>query len=561
MKKILTVLLAIMALCACDKNTRETDVPVSSISLNLSTAEMIIGENTQLQVSISPSNATDKTVIWGSSKQSVATVSNSGLVTAVAEGNTTITATAGGKSATCSVTVSKGIIAVTSVELNKTSLELVEGESETLTATVKPDDAMDKTVTWTTSDASIATVENGKVTAVKEGETTITASVGSKSMTCKVVVVKKVIAVESIALNKTEIILSTWEAETLIATVSPSDATDKTITWSSSNTSIATVDGNGKVETNYKEGFATISAKVGKKTATCSVTVKKGVIPVSSITLDKSELSLHKGQSRTLTASISPMNATDRTVIWSSSNTSIATVDNGTVKAINEGNIVITAYAGEKNATCSVIVKQALPSNAVDLGLSVSWAQCNLGATESTDPGDYYAWGETEPKYKPGHSQDDPMDPTGWKTGVDGGYDWRSYKYGEKPNKYNGVDLKRVLESDDDAAHVNLGGAWRTPTYQDWAELNRECTWVWDNEKVAYVVTGPNNNSIFLPVACYRIGIYLRDPETGRYWSSNLYEYEPYQEAYCVSLAPSSWGFRLSHDYRPRGLFIRPVID
>lgn len=355
MKKILTVLLAIMALCACDKNTRETDVPVSSISLNLSTAEMIIGENTQLQVSISPSNATDKTVIWGSSKQSVATVSNSGLVTAVAEGNTTITATAGGKSATCSVTVSKGIIAVTSVELNKTSLELVEGESETLTATVKPDDAMDKTVTWTTSDASIATVENGKVTAVKEGETTITASVGSKSMTCKVVVVKKVIAVESIELNKTTLELVEDDSETLVTTVKPDNATNKTVTWTTSDASIATVE-NGKV-TAIKEGEATITASAGGKSASCKVVVAKKVIAVESVELNKTTLALVKEESETLVATIKPDNATNKTIAWSSSNSDVATVDaSGKVTAVGSGNATITAKVGDKQATCAVTV-------------------------------------------------------------------------------------------------------------------------------------------------------------------------------------------------------------
>ena len=85
------------------------------------------------------------------------------------------------------VTVSKNVVAVTSVTLNKTDLSLKEGESETLTATVKPDDATDKTLTWSTSDASVATVDqNGKVTAVKEGTATITAKAGSKSATCSV---------------------------------------------------------------------------------------------------------------------------------------------------------------------------------------------------------------------------------------------------------------------------------------------------------------------------------------------------------------------------------------
>ena len=121
MKRFLPFLFLMLFLSAC--NNKETEVAVSSVSLNQATAEMIIGETVQLQVSISPSNATDKTVLWGSSKQSVATVTDSGRVTAISEGSSTITATAGGKSATCQVTVSKGYIAVTSVTLNKTELD------------------------------------------------------------------------------------------------------------------------------------------------------------------------------------------------------------------------------------------------------------------------------------------------------------------------------------------------------------------------------------------------------------------------------------------------------
>ena len=163
------IVVAMLALVACDKSAKEAEVAVASVSINPGSIEMVIGETSQLRASISPSNATEKNVSWTSSKQSVATVSESGLVSAVAEGTATITASVGGKSGTCSVTVSKGVIAVASVELNKASLELIEGESETLTATVKPNDATDKTVTWSSSNATIATVENGKVTASKEG--------------------------------------------------------------------------------------------------------------------------------------------------------------------------------------------------------------------------------------------------------------------------------------------------------------------------------------------------------------------------------------------------------
>lgn len=249
-------------------------------------------------------------------------------------------------------------MAVSSVSLNKTSVTLTEGESEVLNATVKPDNATDKTVTWSSSDASVAKVENGKVTAVKAGTATISAKAGDKSAICTVTVNKKVVAVTSVTLNKTEVTLTEGESETLTATVKPDDASDKTVTWTSSDTSIATVDGNGKV-TAVKAGTATITAKAGDKSATCTVTVNKKVVAVTSVTLNKTELTLTEGESETLTATVKPDDATDKTVTWSSSDASIATVDgNGKVTAVKAGSATITAKAGDKSATCTVTVNK-----------------------------------------------------------------------------------------------------------------------------------------------------------------------------------------------------------
>ena len=249
-------------------------------------------------------------------------------------------------------------VAVSSVSLNKTSVTLTEGESEVLNATVKPDNATDKTVTWSSSDASVAKVENGKVTAVKAGSATITAKAGDKSATCTVTVNKKDVTVTSVTLNKTEVTLTEGESETLTATVKPDDASDKTVTWTSSDTSIATVDGNGKV-TAVKAGTATITAKAGDKSATCTVTVNKKVVAVTSVTLNKTELTLTEGESEMLTATVKPDDATDKTVTWSSSDASIATVDgNGKVTAVKAGSATITAKAGDKSATCTVTVNK-----------------------------------------------------------------------------------------------------------------------------------------------------------------------------------------------------------
>ncbi len=172
-----------------------------------------------------------------------------------------------------SVTVKQaGRIAVSSVTLNKTSIQLKEGESETLIATVKPDNATDKTVTWSSSNETIASVDdNGKVIAKKEGTATITASAGGKKATCSITV-KNDIDVTSVQI-KQYLYLAVGESETLEATVKPDDATDKTVTWKSSNNSIVSVDSQGKVTAKGK-GNATISATAGSVGAECTVFVK-----------------------------------------------------------------------------------------------------------------------------------------------------------------------------------------------------------------------------------------------------------------------------------------------
>lgn len=166
----------------------EKEIPVASVTLSQPAAEMFIGESVTLKAIISPSDATVIEVIWASSKQSVASVDQSGKVVAIAEGTSTITATAGGKMGSCVITVSKRFVDVSSIILDKTNASLKVGEKVTLTATVKPDDATDKTVTWSTSDASVVAVSDGVVTAKMAGTATITAKAGDKEATCAITV-------------------------------------------------------------------------------------------------------------------------------------------------------------------------------------------------------------------------------------------------------------------------------------------------------------------------------------------------------------------------------------
>ncbi len=191
------------------------NVSVTSVSLSKAEAELVIGNTLQLTATVNPSNATDKNVTWNSSNATVATVTPTGLVTAKAEGATSITASCGGKSSTCKLTVKKPAVAVTSVELDKTEITLVSEETYTLNATVKPDNATDKTVTWTSSKPDIAKVDNnGKVTSVKEGKATITAKAGEKSASCIVTVISKTAAPLTFTATSVPVTISLTKANT-----------------------------------------------------------------------------------------------------------------------------------------------------------------------------------------------------------------------------------------------------------------------------------------------------------------------------------------------------------
>lgn len=328
-------------------------IAVTSVTLSQSSLSLTKGSTSTLTAAVAPSNATDKTVTWSSNNTNVATVDANGKVTAVAGGSATITASAGGKSATCAVTVT---VPVTGVSLNKTSTSITIGSTETLVATVSPSDATNKSVTWSSSDTNIATVSNGTVTAKAVGTATITVKTvdGNKTATCAVTV--NPIAVTGITLNKTSLTFSSLNStQQLTATVTPENATNKTVTWESSNTSVATVSSSGVV-TSKGSGTATITASAGGKSATCAVIVN---IPVTGVSLNKTTLSLKKGSSETLAATVSPSNATNSEVIWSSSNSSVASVNSSgkvTANAVGNATITVKTVDGNKTATCNVSV-------------------------------------------------------------------------------------------------------------------------------------------------------------------------------------------------------------
>jgi len=355
------------ASCTITVNKKDTNITITEVRLNKSTETLKEGDTTTLTATVLPENTTDsKSVSWRSSNSEVATVDANGTVTAKRAGTAVITATStNGKTAGCTVTVSKKEIPITEISLDKSSATLTEGETTTLTATVLPENTTDsKNVSWRSSNSEVATVDaNGTVTAKRAGTAVITAtSTNGKSAGCTVTVSKKEIPITEISLDKSSATLTEGETTTLTATVLPENTTDsKSVSWSSSNSEVATVDANGTV-TAKRAGTVVITAtSTNGKTAGCTVTVSRKEIPITEISLDKSSATLTEGETTTLVATVLPENTTyGKSVKWSSSNVAVATVDlMGKVTAKSAGTAIITATSENgKTASCTVTVNK-----------------------------------------------------------------------------------------------------------------------------------------------------------------------------------------------------------
>lgn len=286
------------------------------------------------------------------------------------------------------------------------------------------------------------------------------------------------------------------------------------------------------------------------------------VVHVTGVELNESSLQLEMGSTAQLTATATPEDASNKSVVWSSSNDSIATVsEDGVVSGVGVGTAEITATSvdGGFTATCTIGVSYAVPE-VVDLGLSVKWASFNLGASAPEEYGDYFAWGETEPKSN---------------------YSWSTYKWcmngsdsqltkycNDSLYGYNGfTDDKTVLDPEDDAAVVALCGSWRMATYSEWEELKTNCTWEWTtlNEVYGRKVTsnkeGYTDKWIFLPAAGtrYHAGLYVGS--AGCYNSSSLSTDNPYLSYYVYFDSDNVvWNYN-PRGYRYNGFSVRPVSE
>jgi uncharacterized protein YjdB len=366
-------------------------VPVASVTVTPPTAAIVVRGTATLVASVKDANGavvTDRAVTWTSSDAQVATVSATGVVTGVAPGAATITATSEGKSGAASVTVSA--VPVSTVSLLPTTTNIVVGQSAPIAATVKDAGGTtltDRVVTWASSNVQIATVSaSGVVTGVSAGTVTITATSEGKSGGATVVVARVPVGTVSVLPTATGLIVG--QTATLAATVKDANGavvTDRLVTWTSSNPTVATVGTSGAVLA-VSPGSATITATSEGKTAAAVVTVTP--VPVGSVVVSPSTLALTTtGRPGALTATVKDANGavvTNRVVTWTTSNAGVATVSSaGLVTAVAVGTATITATSEGKSGSADVTVTRAPVSTVT---LAPSSASLPIGADTTLKP-------------------------------------------------------------------------------------------------------------------------------------------------------------------------------
>lgn len=319
--------------------------PVESVELDYNEARVKVGETFRLTAKVNPEDASNKQIVWRTSDMSVATVDETGLVKGLTGGTCTIIAQSAdsGVIDVCNITVYQP---VTEVTMNTNAMSVRKGTIFWLNATAGPESALNKTIIWTSSDTSIATVDQtGMVTTLAPGKVIITATSQDSGVTdkCEVEVTEPV---TGISLNFTEATIYSGEKIVIIPTVTPVDADNKKVTYVSSDTSVAAVDEKGIV-TGLSGGTAIILVTTEERglVASCKITVYQFV---TNVTIEESFKYVNYGVSRKLNAKVTPETATNRGVTWSSSNTNILTVDaKGKITAVGYGTAEITATASD----------------------------------------------------------------------------------------------------------------------------------------------------------------------------------------------------------------------
>jgi uncharacterized protein YjdB len=352
----------------------------TSLSVAPSTASMTLGVTAPITLSSTVGGGSFASLVASVDKPAIVAIDTSTLTsngevvaTALSIGTAIVTIRARGTSytQTVSITVEKAPTPVSSLALDRTALSLPVNGTYTLTATIGPDNATDKTVKWEVeagkgSDVSVDATGTVKVLRNFSGTVTVTAtSNDNPAATQNCLISVNTIAVDGISISDTSASIYKGSWKQLSAVVTPFGAADPAITWTSSNTAVATVDSTGKVTAvgiptgeTYGEAIITAQSSNPSIFATCTIRVLQSVL-ITSLTLNKSELALNVGDEETLTVTGTPSNATNKVLLWTSSNPEVASVNAGKVIAASKGTTVIRAEATDgsgKFVSCVVTV-------------------------------------------------------------------------------------------------------------------------------------------------------------------------------------------------------------
>lgn len=332
--------------------------PVTGVTLS-GVSTIAVGQSAALSISITPYNASNRNVTWASSDERILSVSN-GRITGVSPGTATVTVTTedGGFTAQKEITVTG--ISVTGVSISGVS-KVGVGEIVTLTALVSPTNASNRHVTWTSSDETILTVDDdGNLTGVALGTATVTVTTDDGGYTASQEIEVIRVAVTGVRLNGVPT-LRVGEKYQMEAAIQPANATDKRLLWSSDNESVLRVDSTGMLTalTESRRVTVTVTTVEGGYTASRTIRVSGFMYTLTDFAIAPADTVLSQGDTLTLTALVTPAEATEFTAFtWQSSDSEVVSVDNGVARALATGEAIVTAtatFAGMTlEATCRI---------------------------------------------------------------------------------------------------------------------------------------------------------------------------------------------------------------
>lgn len=542
--------LAVLMVTSCVKEESRLSVRVGGVFFLQSSVKISEGDSSALTATVFPADAADKSVSFASADSTVATVDRNGVVKGISAGRTTVTVTTndGNHKDNCVLEVMPEFVHVASVSLNETSISINDGEDYTLMAKVLPDNATDKSVIWVSDDYTVATVsEEGEVTALRNGTATITVITvdSGKSASCTVKVAQTTGAV-------------TGDASRI----------------SCSNAQLSgklNIFGQIPVDLEYGILYSTSSdmpVESAIKIKGGSYDEKSHEFSVNAKTLEPETTYYYRAyfstEGRTVlgciksftTRPLSSMLKTEDAVYQSTTAVLNAVVDltdclydnlEYGFEIVSEGGIGkdyklkgsiartfstdIDGLSPRKKYTVSAFVTMdghrytaegksfvTVPEGAMNLGLSVHWGTCNVGASKPEETGGYYQWaGKRDVKSE---SIDVGLDNCPYHTGTASDKGWTKYRY-----------RRDRLYPEDDVAQDQLKGNWRMPTDEEWKDLMRNCTFTSTTLKGVKGVTVTSNKkgytdcSIFLPVTGIREHKECEYSSDCCYWSSVLYDY------------------------------------